>query len=108
MAHRTTVAALAGVLFLAGTAAAAPPASWDGLVQVKSQNADLLYLQPGADFRGYTKVVLDPTEVAFRKNWRLDYNSSSRSLSQRISDKDVQDAVAKGITAASEIFMKRS
>src|SRR6478672_4184864 len=85
---------------------AAPPDSWDGLVKVKSKRLDLAYLQPGADFRGYTKVMLDPTEVAFRKNWQKEYNSTSRNLSGNISDRDVQDAVAEGITKSSDIFAK--
>lgn len=87
-------------------AAKAPPANWDGLVLTKSKRMDYVYLQPGADFRGYTKVMLDPTEVAFRKNWQKEYNSTSRNLSGNISDRDVQDAVAEGITKSSDIFAK--
>ncbi len=65
---------------------------------------DLVYLQPGADFRGYTKVIVDPTEVSFRKNWQKDYNRGSRDLGGKVSDRDVQDAIAKGVVAASDIF----
>ena len=98
-------AAIASVSMLSGPAALAkPPANWDGLVQVKSKRFDLVYLQPGADFRGYTKVLVEPTEVAFAKNWQRDYNSSSRGLSTRISDRDVQDAVVAGVKAANDIF----
>src|SRR5262245_11029369 len=43
--------------------AAKAPDTWDGLIKVKSKRADAVYLQPGADFRPYTKVMLDPTEV---------------------------------------------
>lgn len=84
---------------------AAPPQSWDGLVQVKSKRLDLVYLQPGADFRSYTKVMLDPTEVAFAKDWKLDYNRSA-SMSSRISDDDVLKAAAEGVKAASDIFQQ--
>lgn len=86
--------------------AAAPPATWDGLVQVKSKRMQLAYLHPEADFSGYTKVLIDTPEVAFHKDWRRDYNSSHRSLSSKVSDADVQAAVSKGVTAASEIFAK--
>ena len=85
-------------------AAAAPPATWDGLVQVPSKRTKLAYLQPGADFSAYTKVWLDQPEVAFHKNWQRDYNRSSGSLSTRVSEREVQNAVGKGITAATEIF----
>src|SRR4051794_19727407 len=78
--------------FAALAIAAAVPAyaqagkdNWDGLVKVKSKRLELVYLAPGADFRGYTKVMIDPTEVAFRKNWQRDQNNS-RTLSYRVDD----------------------
>ena len=96
---------LAGALLVSGsTAPGKPPATWDGLVQVKSKRLDLVYLQPGADFRGYTKVLIEPTEVAFAKNWQRDYNRTTRSLSSRISDSDVEQAISEGVKAAKDIF----
>ena len=80
------------------------PVEWDGLRRVSSKRMDLVYLQPGADFRGYTKVIVDPTEVSFRKNWQKDYNRGSRDLGGKVSDRDIQDAIAKGVVAASDIF----
>jgi hypothetical protein len=98
---------IVGVLLLVDPAIGAkPPPTWDGLVQVRSKNMDLVYLQPGADFRGYTKVMIDPTEVAFRKNWRRDYNAGNRSLSSRVSERDVENAISAGITASHDIFTK--
>src|SRR5882757_4630346 len=82
-----TFAFLAALAISAPTslhAAKAPP-TWDNLVQVKSKRADAVYLLPGADFKPYTKIMLDQTEVAFRKNWLRDYNSSTTSLGSRIS-----------------------
>ena len=58
------------VLSLASPSIAQAPRSWDGLVQVKSKQLKLVYLQPGADFRSYTKVIVEPTEVAFAKDWQ--------------------------------------
>jgi hypothetical protein len=102
---RILLAALGGLLVLtAGVAPAKPPTEWDGLVRVPSKRLSLVYLQPGADFRSYTKVMLDPTEVAFQKNWRRDYNSTRRDLSGRVSDSDVQEAVTEGIQKSSDIF----
>jgi hypothetical protein len=92
---------------LGGAASAAKaPTSWDGLVQVKSKRLDLVYLQPGADFRAYNKVMIEPTEVAFAKDWQRDYNRSNRSLSSRVSDKDVQDTISEAVRAADGIFAK--
>lgn len=94
-----------GLSALASSAALSkPPTSWDGLAQVKSKRLDLVYLQPGADFRVYTKVILEPTEVAFAKNWQRDYNRNSRGLSGRVSDADVQEAIKEGAKAATDIF----
>jgi hypothetical protein len=84
--------------------AAKPPTTWDGLLQIKSKRFDLVYLAPGATFTGYTKVMLAPTEVSVEKNWRRDCNSQGIGISRDISEKDVQKAVAQGITAASDIF----
>ncbi len=67
------------------------PENWDGLVQIKPKKMDAAYLLPGADFRSYTKVMIDPSEVAFRKNWLRDMNSSGiGSLDGRISSDDAK------------------
>lgn len=86
------------------TEAADSPATWDGLVEVPSDRLDVVFLQPGADFRGYTKVLLDPTEVAFKKDWQRDYNRSTTSLSGRVNDRDVERAIAQGVSTAGDIF----
>src|SRR5688572_31990523 len=101
-----SIAAIAGslVLLAAPAVAAKPPDTWDGLTRVKSRQMDVVYLQPGADFRSYTKVMLDPTEVAFHKNWRRSQNTTDRGLSGTISDRDVQEAISKGVAASNEIF----
>jgi hypothetical protein len=99
------VAIAAAMLASAPADAAKPPDTWDGLVKVAAKRLDLAYLQPGADFRGYTKVILEPTEVAFHKNWQRDYNNSTgRDLSAVVSDRDVQNAIVKGVAASNEIF----
>lgn len=71
-------------------AAEAAPAAWDGMAQVRSKTLDAVFLTPGADFRGYDKVMFDPTEVAFEKNFRRDYNNSSVELSRHLTDQDLQ------------------
>ena len=73
--------------------------NWDGLVQIKPRRMDLVYVLPGADFRPYTKVMLDRTEVAFRKDWQKNMNDT-RSVSRKIDD----DEAAKIMAAASSSF----
>jgi hypothetical protein len=72
--------------------------TWDDLNLVKSGRSQRLYLLPGADFKPYTKILLDTTEVAFRKNWMRDYNQSSRTVSRRISQDDIDD-VSKEVSS---------
>src|SRR5664279_311742 len=94
MRFRQWFAMACGVALVAGTTAAHGQAASDaasndrdGLVEVKSKRLDHVYLRPGADFRGYTKVMLDPTQVTFASNWLTDLNN------RRI-------AVLQGTTAA--------
>ena len=85
-------------------AAKAAPATWEGLVRVASRRLDHVYLLPGADFREYKSVMLDPTELAFKKDWLRDYNSTTMGLSGRLSERDLQDVIAKAAKVASEIL----
>ncbi len=103
---RLIVAAVA-LAVSAPSAAADAPATWDGLVQVKSKKLALAYLLPHADFRAYSKVMFDQPEVAFAKNWQRDFNRSAMTLSGRISDKDVHDAVTQAEASLSKIFPER-
>lgn len=98
------VLALLALANPAGASAEKLPPSWDGLIQVPAREMSLVYVQPGADFRGYTKVMIQPTEVAFHKDWRKDYNSTRRDLAGKVSETEVQRAVSKGIAAATDIF----
>lgn len=109
MQRRHFIALAAACAILAGDggaalARAAPPPTWEGLVRVKSKKLDLVYLAPGADFRAYHKVMLDPTEVAFQKDWKKDYNNTSRALSAKVSDSELQKVVVEAGKAATELF----
>ena len=92
---------------IGATAAAAAdkvPTEWDGLSRVKSKKLEYVFLAPGADFRPYRQVMLDPTEIAFHKDWQRDYNRDRRGVSGRVTDSDVQRAIVDGGAAASKIF----
>lgn len=90
-----TGAALAAMMVTAVSAAEQTgpgEATWDGLQRVKSKKLDDAYLLAGADFRNYGKVVLDPVQVSFRKNWERDINRSSRSAGKRVTAEDADRA----------------
>jgi hypothetical protein len=97
-------ASLLAVAHAGPALAAKAPTEWDGLVRVKSKRLEYVYLLPGADFREYRRIMLDPTELAFTKNWLRDYNSTRMGLSGRLSESDMQDAISKGSKAANEIL----
>lgn len=86
--------------------AAKAPETWDGLVRVPAKSADLLYLRPGADFSGYNAIMLDPTEVAFRKNWKKDLDRSRVGV-RRASDADIRKAIDEAQVKLRSIFEKR-
>jgi len=88
-----------------GTASAAEaPESWDGLVQVKPRKLDAAYLLPGADFRPYTRVMIDPTQVAFRKDWMESVNDDRRDLGRRVTPEDADRILAAARSNFDDIF----
>ncbi|MEP9359642.1 DUF3313 family protein [Sphingomonas sp. KR3-1] len=80
------------------------PENWDGMVRVKAKKVDLAYLLPGADFRGYTKVMIDPTQVAFRKNWQRD--TSDVVTGVHITDEDARRILDEAQKGFNELFVK--
>jgi hypothetical protein len=104
--RKLLVAVLAASLPLAipsPTFAARPPATWDGLILVNSKRIGVVYLSPGADFRGYTKVVIDTPEIAFEKNWQKDYN---RSKVNRVRESDMRRAIDGGSKEFAQILAR--
>lgn len=98
--------ALAALAALAATpvSAAAEADSWEGLVEVDAKRLDTAYLLPGADFRPYRKLLLDPVEVAFQKDWVENYNRRASTLSQRLTDEDVERIRRTTRQAFTEVF----
>ncbi|MBM4218151.1 MAG: hypothetical protein FJ171_00620 [Gammaproteobacteria bacterium] len=68
MKHASIRGLGAALGLVALAALAAEPGNRGGLVEVKPKRMDAVFLLPGADFRGYTKILMDPVEVAFEKN----------------------------------------
>jgi hypothetical protein len=80
------------------------PTHWDGLVQVKPKRMDAVYLAPGADFRPYTKLMVDPTEVAFHKNWLKDQSRAGSRLTIQIDDQEAAEILQAARSNFSDIF----
>jgi hypothetical protein len=45
------------------------PETWEGLKKVQRPGLDTVYVREGADLAKYKRVMLDPVEVSFDKNW---------------------------------------
>jgi hypothetical protein len=80
------------------------PESWDGLVEVKAKKMDAVFLLPGADFRPYTKVMIDPTQVAFHKDWMRSMNQTQRDLSRRVTQEDADRILSAARSNFDDIF----
>ena len=105
MKSTTWLATLALVGSFGSALAADSPESWDGLVQVKPKRMDAAFLLPGADFRQYTKLMIDPTQVAFQKDWQKRINDSRR-LSDRVDDEEAQKILAAARTNFDDVFVE--
>jgi hypothetical protein len=103
MKKSSWLAAMALVGSFGSAVAADAPESWDGLIQVKPKRMDAAYLMPGADFRPYTKLMIDPTEVAFQKDWQKRINDN-RGLSDRVDDQDAQEILAAARANFDDVF----
>ena len=104
MTRTSWIAALAMIVGFGTAIADEPPDSWDGLIAVKPKRMDAVYLLPGADFRPYTKLLVDPTEVAFRKDWMKDMNQASATLSHRITQEEAAEILEAARSNFGDIF----
>ena len=80
--------------------AAKPPEEWDGLKLIKLKKLDAAYARPGADFTIYTKLIIDPIQVAFAKDW----DKKSTVYKQKLSQKELDDIKTKLGKLAEETF----
>jgi len=67
-----------------------PEVSEDGLHLLKDTKARVVYAKPGATLEPYSKVMLLDCFVAFRDDYKHDYNLDQMGLSGRITDKDIE------------------
>jgi hypothetical protein len=89
---------------IAVRAAVAPDV--EGLVEVKVKKVDKGWLLPGTDFRQYTRVMIDPAEVAFRKGWMLEQNRKRMRMGggRKITEADLQEIAAVARSGFGHIF----
>lgn len=103
--QKTMATGLLALVTGVALAADKPPESWDGLVEVKSKRIDMAYLAPGADFRPYTKLMVDPTQAAFHKDWLKNMNDR-RDLSRRVDSEHAQEILEATRTNFADVFQE--
>lgn len=55
--------------------------SYDGLQKISVKGIDLAYARPGATLGTYNRLILEPIDVAFHKNWKPTRDNSRIKLS---------------------------
>jgi hypothetical protein len=80
-----------------------PPSVWAGLVKKDVKGLDAVFVRPNVTFPAYKKIMFDPVQVAFSKDW--DPNST-RDLTRRVSTEDMQK-IKDGLAALMrEVFTR--
>jgi hypothetical protein len=100
---KSLVVALLAYVSLPGIAFGQSSESPDGLVKVTPRRMELAWLRPGTDFRPYTKVIVDPTQVAFQPQWLKDYNLNA-GMGPRLTQEDAKKIMAVAQTNFDEVF----
>ncbi|TPE63715.1 DUF3313 domain-containing protein [Sandaracinobacter neustonicus] len=103
---RHTLAAVAAITLFANPLWAEPAPDADGLAAVKAKRVDQAYVLPGADFRPYTAILLEPVDASFAKNWQRDYNSNSPGLGTDITNEEAAKILDQVRTGAAGVFTK--
>ncbi len=80
--------------------------TFDGLVTIESDRAEVVQINPDADFGVYKRVAFLEPLVRFRKNWVRDQNRGRRSFS-RVNENDVERIKESVATLFLEVFQER-
>ena len=88
------------------TAQNVPALQWEGMRKADWKAFDEAFVAPGVDFRPYTKVMIDPVEATFRRNWQRDYNRVNVSLERRISDEQAQEILVQAQDGLEDAFVQ--
>ncbi len=101
---RTFPSLLVAVLAVAsGVLVAAPSMPLvDGLEKVDAKRVDEAWIDADADFSSYGRVIIDPAEVSFRKNWMRDVNRMQGA--SRIRQQDAEEIAAAAREGFDDIF----
>ena len=83
-----------------------PAVNSEGMELVKGTSKTVIYSDPDADLGIYTSVMLEDATVAFKKNWKRDYNRNTRDLSSKVNDSDMERIKEGVATSFKDAFTK--
>jgi len=86
------VALLAGASIAAAQSGTVAPGS-QGLVKVRSSLFDQVSVRPDVDFRRYTRIMIDPTQVTLAVNWLHNLNTPPLAIMRRTTSQDADQIV---------------
>lgn len=94
---KTAVAAAALAFAIAGVSVAREPtpAEWDGMKRVERAGLDAVYLREGVSLAKYKKVILDPVDVSFDRNWDPKRTGSLIAGNNRVDTQRIRTDLAK-------------
>ncbi len=78
----------------------------DGLKKIDVRGVDAAYVRPGAGLGAYKRILLDPVQVAFSKDWNPDETGSHLPLSNEDREKIRRDLAELFVTTATEVLEK--
>lgn len=94
---------LLALLGACASKAPAPAISDDGLELVQREDIDTLYVREGLDLGTYSRVLIRPPSVEFRKYWLRDANAGQTTLQTQVRPEDMEKASAE----LSALFVER-
>jgi len=106
---RALSAGFASLILITAPAAVAQSKSalqWEGMQKVRWTSFDEAYQAPGVNFRQYTKVMIDPVEAAFRKDWKRDWNRDHLDLDNHVSHEDMQEILEEAQIGLGDAFVR--
>lgn len=80
------------------------PVLAEGMELVEKDRRGAIYADPGVDWSGYDKIMLDDATVAFRKNWQRDQHRDNRAA--RVSTSDMEKIKAGLAELFDEVFVE--
>ena len=89
-----------------GSGVALPDTTEEGLKKVNVKGIDAAYVRPGSTLGNYKRILLDPVQVSFSKDWKPDKTGSYLPLSQEDRERIRKDLAELFVTTATEVLEK--